>query len=557
MKTTSLLSLAAVCLLAQCNKTPQAVVSAAPVTPAVPSVPLITENASPHFMKVASHLELGGASFNYADQEGLVSLIATLLDEALKSVPEEQRKDLPKDFSVTRIFKELGLDSVKAVGGSSRRLDSGNFHSRTYAYMPGGRKGLMTLNGGLAEPFLIHQTAPKGTDLSLEFPIHLKTLGTETLNSFLGMVPEKARAEAEAPLAQPIPTLGITMRELIEKLDARLALHVKVYPEQQLILPSAEFPLPGMDALLVADRIGWLLEPLKKQFMPMLSNPALPVEVIEKDGILTISMRAPVGPAPMDFQPVLRFDSKTDRLLLATRPAFLATAVEGKELVTSDAEFKAAWTGLPEKGNSAIYLSPTLLKTLRETALKSVASSEESEDYKNTVSKVLNFITPYLDRGQAACSSNEAEGTLGVANLAIAMSDSSTLGAISYLAVVSSMAVPTFNLTQEKARQMKVGNEGRQIGLALMKYALEHNGTYPATLDVLTSEGLLDETILNANTTWLYNPTLTNASPDDAILLASEPSTQGKPVRVVVRKSGISETIPEVQFEVEKDENLR
>lgn len=554
-KSAPLLSLTAVCLLAQCNKvqvqSPQAA-APVPVVEAKPSVPIITEHASPHFLKVASQLELGGSSFNYADQEGLMNAIAALLDDAVKNIPAEQRKDFPSGFSFVKAFDDLGLTSIKAIGASSRLTDSGLYHSRSYALTPGGRKGLLSLQGGPAESFLTHELAPEGTDFALEFPLHLKTLGQDTLAGFLNLVPAKERPKVDAALDQPVPNLGITNRELIQKLDARIGLFLQVHPEQQLPLPS-EVPLPGADLLLVADRIGWILEPLKQQFMPMLSTPMLPVEVVDKDGIFSVTFKQPVGPAPMDFQPMLRFDSKADRLLISTRASFLNAALEGKKPLSASATFKAAWTGLPEKGNSAIYLSPVMLETFRKSLLQSIQVSKESDAFKEAAGKVLGLLTPYISQAQALCVSNQAEGTLGTANLSFPLSNSSSLGAITSLAVLSSLAVPTFNSITVKANDAKIGNEGRQLGLALQTYAADHNGSYPQTLEDLKLAGLIEA--LPTETTWLYNPALNTASQPESIVLASEVNKAGK--RCVIRLSGISEFILESQFEIERDPNLQ
>lgn len=553
MKRTPLLSLAAVCLLAQCNKAPQAAAPVASATPAAPSVPLITSHASPYFMKVASHLEVGGSSFNYADKAGLMEAIAMMLDDAIKNLPPEQRKEMPTSFSFVKLFQDFGLDNVKALGSSSRRMDSGLYHSRSFALTPHGRKGLMTLNGGPAEPFMILQAAPKGTDLALEIPLHLKSVAKDSLASFIAMMPEQGRANVEAPLNEPVPMLGITTRELIEKLDARLGLFIQVYPDQQLPLPGAEVPVPGLDALLVADRLGWLLEPLKQQFLPMLSNPAIPVEVVDKDGVLTITFKTAVGPAPMDFQPMLRFDSKADRLMLATRASFLKKALEGKELLTTDAEFKTAWTGMPEEGNAAVYLSPVLLKTLQSLARQGMEVSTEPQSMKDIVNKGLDFLTPYLGHGQAACMANLPDGTLGLANLAIPMSDTSVLTSITTLSILSSLAVPTFNLISVKANQQKASAQGRDIVLALRAYAAENNGALPPTLsDLPNGAELLNRE--GGTPVWLYNATLTADAPSTAIVLATE-AYAGK-TRCVVRMDGSAEVIKEVQFEVESDENL-
>lgn len=544
--------LSAVGLLAGCNKSSQESAAEA----AVPKVPVITEHASPHFMKVLPHLELGGSSFHYTDQEGFMAALAVMLDEGMKNMPEEQRKDVPAGLSFVKLFDAFGLNSVKAMGGSARKTDAGQYHSRSFAYMPGGRKGLATLNGGEARAFLTHEVAPAGTDLALEFPLHLKALAKEALVELMAVAPGESRAELEAQLDQPVPPLGMTVRELVERLDAQVGLFIQVDDKVALPVPGSEVPLPGVDALLVVDGLGWLLEPLKTQFMPMLLSPALPVEVTEKEGVTTVVFRAPIGAAPMDFQPVLRLDSKADRLMVATRVEFLNQSLKGEELLAGEAAFQKAWKGMPAEGNSALYVSPVFLKTLRGTMRNAIVLSKEPQSTKDMMGKVLDQLTPYLGHGQAACIANLPDGTLGVANLAFPLGDSSAVTTLTTLSVLSSLAVPTFNQVQGKANDTKLGSEGRQIGLALQAFAADHNGLYPTELGVLVTEGLLDSATLNSGNTWLYNPDLTSDSAPDALLLASgSPTKTGQ--RCVVRVSGILEFLTESDFEALQDGGLR
>src|SRR5688572_26417401 len=60
-------------------------------------VPLVKQGLSPHFMAVASKLEMGGAGFNYAEQADTLGLIADFIDGALKSLPEAERAKMPPD----------------------------------------------------------------------------------------------------------------------------------------------------------------------------------------------------------------------------------------------------------------------------------------------------------------------------------------------------------------------------------------------------------------------------------------------------------------------------
>ena len=197
------------------------------------SVALIGEGASPSFRAVASRLELGGRSFEYSETGGAPAL-AAFLDEIVKAIPAADRKDIPAGFTFAKLFRLLGLDSVAATGSSSRVRADGAFHSRSFAYMPQGRKGLLTLSGGPAAKLMIHDVAPKDTDLALEFPLYLKDFAREVMPEILAMIPPAERAQVEQQMSQPIPPLGISGRQMIEKLDARVGIFLRLDPTQKI-----------------------------------------------------------------------------------------------------------------------------------------------------------------------------------------------------------------------------------------------------------------------------------------------------------------------------------
>ena len=163
-------------------------------------------------------------------------------------------------------------------------------------------------------------------------------------------------------MSQPIPPLGISGKQMMEKLDARIGIFLRLDPTQKF-QPTPDAPvMPGADGVIAIDRLGWLVEALKPQFMPMLSLPGGPVKVTDEGGVLTVRFTSPVGPPPMDFQPVVRFDSKADRILIATRPAIFDSVVAGREKITQGADFTQAWRDLPNEGNACIYASSRLLR---------------------------------------------------------------------------------------------------------------------------------------------------------------------------------------------------
>ncbi len=519
---------------------------------------VITEGLSPAFNTVASHLELGGCSFNYSEAGGMASY-AQFMDEIMQSLPASERKDLPPNFSIAKFFNLLGLDSVAATGSSSRRRADGSFHSRFFTYMPQGRKGLMTLTGGPATKLLLHEVAPKDTDLALEFSFNLKDFARDTLPQFLQFMPTKERGEFEKQLHTPAPGYELTPIQLMEKMDARIGIFLRMDPAQKF-KPAPDAPVvPGLDGVIVLDRLGWVLEAMKPQLMQALSQPDAPAAASMEGGAFFIRFKGPMGPPPMDYQPVLRYDPKDDRILIASRPAIFDSVANGKDKFTDGADFAQTWRDLPTEGNACIYASTRLLQTLWKTSEQVVMSAGakrpgSSSQEAAVMQKMFNTFKPFLSRGQAITFTNLPDGMMTMSNTSFSLG-SSSLETISTVAILASVAVPAFSNIQEAANDANDINKLRQLVVCLKIYATDH-GKYPAQLSDLIKEGVLDQPRLlefsSPNSPEkqapLYNNKLTDSSDGNAIVLATPaPTKAGK--RVVAFNDGNVQAITEAEFQ--------
>lgn len=545
-------------LLTQCNKQ-----DAAPAAAAGPSVPVISEGASPHFQKVASQLEVGGASFIYNEEGATMDLIATFAQGALDSMPPAERAKIPESVTVRRVISLLGLDSLKASGTSSRTLAGGGAHTRSFAYAPQGRKGLLSLTGGPSAKLLTQEFAVQGCDLALEFPLHLKTLATESWPQVLAMLPPEMKPMIEAMAEAPQPPLNKSYRELASTLDLRIAILASVMPDKPIALPGTPTPLPGIEAAIIIDRLGWVKDLLKQMFLPMLSNPGGPFEVQDNGGVITAKFREAM-PAPIDFQPVIQLDSNADRLIIVTRPAHLVAILSKDGKLASQPEFQEAWKGLPEQGNGAIYLSKRFL----DTALKMM--KEGAKEAKPSDADAVKFIVSFMERFTstpfAVAYANTEDGILAAANSSLPSFNPGPLTTVTGVAILSSLAVPVYASVQSEGMKTKALSRGKHVVLGLKQYAAQNNGKYPDTIEELGAAGIIvDSTILkysyaaSSPEPWMYDKTLTDSSPGNFILLAApEPVKVGtKEERLVVRNDGSAEFIPEEQFQRLKDYNLK
>ncbi len=539
--------------LTHCNKAPTE--TAASST----GLNLVTEGVSPHFQAVASKLDIGGASFTYSEEEATMKMLAGFFESALDALPAEEKTKLPPGFTIKKIFALLGLDSIKASGTSSRAVTGGANHNRSFAFTPQGRKGLLSLTGGAAAPLLVRELAAKDTDLAIEFPLFLKSLATESWPMMLNMVPAAERPMIEAMAEQKQPPFGMSYREMAEKIDLRLAIIATLSPDKPITIPGSPISYPGADLAIVIDRLGWLKDALKQNFMPMLTAAGGPIEATDKDGIVSGKFRAPMMPAPMDFQPAFLLDDKADRLIIASRPEYLATLLVKENKLVGQPEFDAAWKGLPTEGNGCIYASSRFLQTFTQSMKQSAAASDPKS--AEMAGKVFDMLAQYLKGPQAVCYANQPDGILSVGNVSLPSANPASISSITTIAVLSSLAVPAFNSVQRKGGEMKELNSGKQIAIALKQYAADHGGKYPPTIQTLATENILtDERLLTfKGQPWLYDSTLTDTSPGRSIILAAPTPTQvgTRTDRLVVRHDGSAEYMPDDLFQSAKEYNLK
>jgi hypothetical protein len=286
----------------------------------------------------------------------------------------------------------------------------------------------------------------------------------------------------------------------------------------------------------------------------MLSQPEAPVTFTDEGGVLTVRMKAPAGPAPMDFQPVVRFDSKADRIIIASRVALFDSIVAGKEKITQGADFTQAWRDLPTEGNASMYVSARLLQTVGNLVAKATEKEGGSGADKAIIAKLLGFVKPHLSRGHALVVANQADGIFAAANSSIPVG-SSTIAAVSTAAVLAGIAVPNYSMARVKAVAASDMNNLKQVNLALQLYASDQVGEFPTALSELTPKFLPDAGILEFNdhrtherTPWLYRPGLDITVVGNEILIAA-PKTGPDGKRMVGFVDGSVKAISEAEFQ--------
>jgi len=126
--------------------------------------------------------------------------------------------------------------------------------------------------------------------------------------------------------------------------------------------------------------------------------------------------------------------------------------------------------------------------------------------------------------------------------------------AIAIVPILFALAVPAFTMVQQKALQMKVVTNARQLVLGMKQYALEHEGKYPPSIEALYEEQILtDRKLLEfpgsmnvPGQGWEYRGAgLTDASDEGrTIILVTKKPDRTKKI-IIARSDGSAEVVKE------------
>jgi type II secretory pathway pseudopilin PulG len=402
--------------------------------------------------------------------------------------------------------------------------------------------------------------APKDTDLALEFPLFFKDYARDVMGQIANLMPAAERQKFDAQMSQPVPQLGVSIRDIFEKTDARVGIYLKLDPSQKIKLSPQAPELPALDGVIVIERLGWLLEKLKPQIVQMFSDPRAPATLTDEGGVLTIKFNQPAGPPPMDYTPVLRFDAKADRLVIASRAPIFDAVVAGTDKFSQRADFAGAWRDLPSEGNACLFASSRLLLTVGDLIGEGMKASKSTPNDVAMVAMFADWLKPLAARSQALIIANQSDGVLMTSNTSVPLMGSS-LTAVSVVAVLAGTALPAFTKIQERAAQTKEINNARQVIMGLKIYAADNGGKYPGELSelitakVLDNESLLSFTdpVTKEHKAWLYNNKLNDSAPGSEAVIASPSLIGGK--RIVGFNDGSARLTTEEEFKKLRGEN--
>jgi hypothetical protein len=325
--------------------------------------------ASAAYEHVASQLDPNGSIYIYWNTERLLGE----MDHRLESIKNRALGDanltasqliqFQSGFDLVRhLLQNSGLEAVKAFGMSYTRDDSGLYVGKAVLYVPN-RSGYLW--GSIAKPshdFTFLKLIPVHTEAFYFFDFDLATFwGGVSKDLAASGIPEITTALQQLP-AQTEAVAGMSLDDLLGSLGDQIGLIVTLDPEKTVKIPfgtsEAVIPEPAVALLLklqndkIFDRVDAIFS----------ANPG-----VEKTDEPDLKLRVIRGNGPIAYV-IPTLARYGDYMILSSSDALVRGIVDantGKSQgIKTSAEFNALSAGMPDNGNSAVYVSQRFQTTV-------------------------------------------------------------------------------------------------------------------------------------------------------------------------------------------------
>ena len=438
------------------------------------TVTLVPETErSRHFEAVNRHLELGGTLYIYADIDGDAFKLATTVRNLAENISAAQPAAgafLKQDYQ--KLFADLGLADIKALGISSVPAATGGFRNRAFFYTPQGRHGLLAGLGGPPAPFVYAKMAPADVDFYSESELNLPAVYATVKTLVARIGGDTTANRMETKLREAGNPAGLSVLGLIQSFKGRTAMILCLDPEKNITLPTPQpVTVPAFSLLLRIDGIG-----------PALEGALAKLPMLEKTQEGTMTFYAFKQPLPVPgLQPVFAVEGST--LFLATRRDFLLACHQRQMGLDQNPDFQRALAAVGPEGNGLGYVSPRFFARLRQL-------NDMNPDARPEAKRILKMIVeqvPSVDRPLITVRTNLPDGILVRSHwnrslkqevAMVSMYNPVTVG------IMAAMAIPAFQKVRQASQEKAVLNNLRMLAAAADQYYLEH-GVNTANYDDL------------------------------------------------------------------------
>ncbi len=375
---------------------------------------------NPAFQHVVANLDPGGVLYLYSSAEKVLGD----LDQKLKSVrdltlsdpslSQDEKNSVRENFDLgIRLLIKSGLEEVKAFGFSSRESKPGFFVNKTYTYIPDRSGFVWEAIAKAPHDFPFVKMVPDKTAGFAFFDFDPALLWSG-LSDALAMSENPRIAKWQQHFSQQIQAFtGLSLGELLGSLGDQVGVIVTLEPASmvRISIGNEEYEMPEPAAALVwkvrneklFDRLDALFGMNPK--VQKLDEPNVRMRVLE--GVEEMPYLTPTMARYGDYLII----SSSEKLVRGMMDADSGKA----EGIKASPEFIKLSAGMPEKGNSVVYLAKRLQKTLAELQLKLSQFREGGNPLLDAMSAKFSRISADAATYVVAGTSDDGWFTIGKA----------------------------------------------------------------------------------------------------------------------------------------------
>lgn len=351
---------------------------------------------SAHYRAVRERVGEGGQVFVYVDVDGYFAELGHELTTSVAAAAGDEPALAAWKQDYAALATELGLTQIKAAGLSARRIGDHLYANRMYLHVPEGRRGLLRVLGGAAHPFASAKLAPADTDLFVETEVDVSAFVTSVSQLLQRVSPELA---ALLPLELPTEgeLAGAAALFSFTKFQGRCTVAVRLHDGPPL---GADLSFPH-DVFAGIDAHG-------PQLLALLQTGELKPAVLKTEGARTFYV---IGAEAPGLAGPLVAVAEGERLYCATSETFLRECLDRKGGLAEAAPFKQALAATAAEGNSIVYASPRLFRTLHALMQELPKLPTADRSLEVAFRSVLKRLT-VVQSPVVSVSSNLPEGVL-------------------------------------------------------------------------------------------------------------------------------------------------
>jgi hypothetical protein len=508
------------------------------------------------FDAVAARLDRGGSLYLYLSTEQWMRAMSEQLGmwrEMLRTAtartqdPAEQEAMMRTFDMAHSLVKKSGLEMVTGVGASSFALEKGVYRNKLFIHHhPGKGDGLMwSTFGKEPHPLSALDLLPADTAVATFMDLDIAQLIGSLREEVERSGPPEAKQALQQGLLQFTAMFGMTLEEFLQSLGGAAGLVITLDPANPITFPVGEktesIPAPRL-AIVFKVKNDRVFQWADKTFG---ANPMV-IRVDEP----TLRMRTMVVPALPQMPVRATVAQWGDYLVIASDDKLvrdMMAAQTGGKGFRSTPEFASLSKGLPDVGNGFQLSTQRFADTWNrfqgelmknQPGLTPDQSAMIQKLWGSQKSGPSYSVTGHVENGWLAVG----KGSTGAGQMIVPLM-------IVPVAIAAGVAMPVFGKVQDKGKATKSMSNAKQIAVACRLFAVDNNGKFPATLDELIPDYLVDRSLFTSPFAptepmgYSYVPGLTDTSPPETELIEDKFSV-GSGQRIVVRVDGSAVALP-------------